>query len=163
MRDASRAAQARARAALAASMCIFGTVGLLRRALPLPSGRIALVRAAVGLACLLAWPAVLSLADNPRTVNRKDNMGPLQRRIMQHLVKTPLEKGRIDRKHRNISLDRQSGRKGYRVFLGNPDIKKTPPAGFGKSVQPGSNRHRRGNRADFWILAMFDHFRPKDR
>lgn len=58
MRDASRAAQARARAALAASMCIFGTVGLLRRALPLPSGRIALVRAAVGLACLLAWPAV---------------------------------------------------------------------------------------------------------
>ena len=58
MRDASRAAQARARAALAASMCIFGTVGLLRRALPLPSGRIALVRAAVGLACLLLWPAV---------------------------------------------------------------------------------------------------------
>ena len=101
------------------------------------------------------------IADNPGTVNSQHNMRPLKRRVMQYLVKAALEKGRINRKHRNKSLDRKSGRKSYCVLLRNPDIKKPAATGFGKRVQPGSDRHGSGNRADFWVLAQFDHLRPE--
>lgn len=58
MRNSPRAAAARARGALIASMFIFGTIGLVRRELPLPSGLIALARAMIGLLLLLAWAAL---------------------------------------------------------------------------------------------------------
>lgn len=45
---------ARARLSLIASMCIFGTIGLLRRALPVPSGFLAMLRGLLGAASLLA-------------------------------------------------------------------------------------------------------------
>ncbi len=44
----------RARLSLIISMVIFGTIGLFRRFLPLPSSLIAFVRAAIGSLCLLA-------------------------------------------------------------------------------------------------------------
>ena len=46
---------ARARLALVASMCIFGTIGLLRRALPVPSGFLAMLRGLLGSLSLLLW------------------------------------------------------------------------------------------------------------
>ena len=46
---------ARARLALIASMCIFGTIGLLRRALPVPSGFLAMLRGLLGSLSLLLW------------------------------------------------------------------------------------------------------------
>lgn len=45
----------RARLALIASMCIFGTIGLLRRALPVPSGFLAMLRGLLGAAALLLY------------------------------------------------------------------------------------------------------------
>lgn len=44
----------RARLALIASMCIFGTIGLLRRSLPVPSGFLAMLRGLLGALSLLA-------------------------------------------------------------------------------------------------------------
>ena len=46
---------ARARLALIASMSIFGTIGLLRRALPVPSGFLAMLRGLLGSLSLLLW------------------------------------------------------------------------------------------------------------
>ena len=46
---------ARARLALVASMCMFGTIGLLRRALPVPSGFLAMLRGLLGSLSLLLW------------------------------------------------------------------------------------------------------------
>ena len=46
---------ARARLALISSMCIFGTIGLLRRALPVPSGFLAMLRGLLGSLSLLLW------------------------------------------------------------------------------------------------------------
>lgn len=43
-----RSEEARARLALIASMCIFGTIGLLRRYLPVPSGFLAMARGLLG-------------------------------------------------------------------------------------------------------------------
>lgn len=45
----------RARLALVSSMCIFGTIGLLRRALPVPSGFLAMLRGLLGSLSLLLW------------------------------------------------------------------------------------------------------------
>ena len=45
----------RARLALITSMCIFGTIGLLRRALPVPSGFLAMLRGLLGSLSLLLW------------------------------------------------------------------------------------------------------------
>lgn len=46
---------ARARIKLVSSMCIFGTIGLLRRALPVPSGFLAMLRGLLGSLSLLLW------------------------------------------------------------------------------------------------------------
>lgn len=49
----------RSRAALIVSMCIFGTIGIVRRYIDLPSSVIALVRGAVGVAFLLVLTALM--------------------------------------------------------------------------------------------------------
>ena len=62
--------QRRARAALIFSMVIFGTIGIFRRHINLPSGVIAMLRGAVGMAFLLLTGAVRGQKINLAAVRR---------------------------------------------------------------------------------------------
>ncbi len=64
-------------------------------------------------------------AYNACPVNSEDHMLILQADIMQHLVISPLQKRRIDRKYRYESFHGQSCRKCNRMLLRNPYIKKS--------------------------------------
>lgn len=66
---------ARARFALIASMSIFGTIGLLRRALPVPSGFLAMLRGLLGSLSLLLW--MLLRGGRPSRGTIRANLRPL--------------------------------------------------------------------------------------
>ncbi|MGM9662292.1 MAG: DMT family transporter [Oscillospiraceae bacterium] len=74
MRDTEAQAR-RAKGQLALSMFLFGTIGVFRRGIGLPSGVIALARAAVGTVFLLLLMAARGARLSSRAVRR--NLGPL--------------------------------------------------------------------------------------
>ena len=67
--------QVHSRAALIAAMTIFGTIGIFRRYIPLPSGAVALSRAAVGVLFLLAL--MLCKRQKPDFAAMRRNLLPL--------------------------------------------------------------------------------------
>lgn len=72
MENKGMSAQARARLSLIASMVIFGTIGIFRRYLPLPSGLIAMFRGITGGIFLLAY--VLIRGKRPSARDIKANL-----------------------------------------------------------------------------------------
>ena len=106
--------------------------------------------------------SVLSHQAGP--VHAKDHVKVLYGHIVQQHVIATLQKGRIDRKHRQRPLLRHAGRHGHRVLLCDPHIKKAIGVLRRKMIQPGTGLHGRGDHSQIFILSgQVAHGLAKDR
>ena len=64
-------------------------------------------------------------ADKARPVNGNNGFSSLKRAVMDKLVGASLQKCGINRKYGQHTACRKSACKGYGVFFGNADIKKS--------------------------------------
>ena len=67
---------------------------------------------------------------------------------MDDLVVSPLQKGRVDGRHRDHALAGQAGRKGDGVLLGHSHVKEPVAESVPKELQPGAVLHGGGDGAD---------------
>ena len=96
-------------------------------------------------------------AHNSASIHRENNRQIVQADIMNDLVVSTLQKGRINRYDRAQSASHKSGCKRHCMFFGNSHIKKSFWKFFGKSLHSGSIRHRRTNRYQFFMGSPFFH------
>ena len=88
------------------------------------------------------------IANQAGTVDRKAHRQFLDRDIVHDLVEGALQERRIDRGERLHPLGGEAGGEGHRMLLGDADIEAPLRKFVAEQVEPGSRRHRRGDRDD---------------
>ena len=83
--------------------------------------------------------------DQSAPVKGKDDWQVLQGDIVQQLVVTALQEGRVNRQHRPQALAGKARRKGDGVLLGDADVKIARREALGKAHHAGAFAHRRGD------------------
>ncbi len=79
----------------------------------------------------------------------------LDRDVVHDLIVGALQERRVDRDKRLVALRRQPGREGHAVLLGNADVEGAIGKCFGKDVDAGARRHRRGDGDDAVVFLRF--------
>ena len=72
--------------------------------------------------------------------------------VVDDLVVSALEECRIDRAEWLVPLDRQSGGKGHRVLLGDPDVEGPLGERFRENIDAGARRHGGRDGDDAFVL-----------
>ena len=81
-------------------------------------------------------------ADEARAIHRKTHRQALNRYVMDDLVISALQEGRINGREGPHALARESGGKGHRVLLGNSYVEAPLREFLGEFVEAGARWHR---------------------
>src|SRR5690349_571179 len=85
------------------------------------------------------------VSHNTAPVEGKGDGQILQADIMEYLVVGSLEEGGIHGKHRPVPLGCQTGRKGDGMLFGDPHVEEALRIFLGKTAEPGTIGHGRGD------------------
>ncbi len=92
-------------------------------------------------------------SDEPRPVDWKDDVQILYADVMNDLIESPLQKGRVDGGHWLHALASQASGKCNRVLLGDADVEVPLWDRLVELVESGAFRHRRRDADNRWIVA----------
>ena len=100
--------------------------------------------------CALVGLAIRT--DQATAVNRKHHRQIHDGNIVDQLVITALQEGRINRDHRMVAPDRHAGCQSDGVLLGNSDIEVLLRVLFRETYHAGAFAHGRGDRHQLAVL-----------
>ena len=77
-------------------------------------------------------------ANVASAIDREAHRQVLNRDVVHHLIVGALEKGRVDRAERFVTLAGQSHGEGHRVLLGDPDIEDAVGIDVAEAIEAGA-------------------------